>query len=172
VQYLLVGLPYSGKTTLARKLVERFGFCHVNIDELKREFGYGEQGDDDVPDKVWGDIFDEADRLILKHLELGQSVVSEYAWISREWRDRARRVAESGGFETRTVYLDTPMEETWRRWRENEEAKERFQWSRGEFETYLADFEKLGNDEQFISYRYPDDLERWIRENIEQEIRK
>lgn len=50
-QYLLVGFPYSGKTTLAEELEKRLGYAHINIDQLKFDEGYTEVGDD-VPDEA------------------------------------------------------------------------------------------------------------------------
>lgn len=43
-QYLLVGFPYSGKTTLAKELEKSLGFAHINIDQLKFDEGYTEVG--------------------------------------------------------------------------------------------------------------------------------
>jgi len=81
--YLLVGLPYSGKSTLAQELVKLGNFVHVNIDQLKWDRGYTEVGDDDVPDRVWNEIFAEADDLLVSHLQAGRNVANEYAWITR-----------------------------------------------------------------------------------------
>ena len=67
IQYLLVGFPYSGKSTLARKLNKRFGFTHINLDQLKWDLGYSEVGDDDVPDEAWQKIFASADALLVKY---------------------------------------------------------------------------------------------------------
>jgi len=57
INYLLVGFPYSGKTTLAQSLLKLGNFAHINIDQLKCDRGYTDVGDDDVPDKVWDEIF-------------------------------------------------------------------------------------------------------------------
>ena len=103
LQYLLVGFPYSGKTTLAKELCKRLGFFHINIDELKAQRGYENVGDDLVPDFAWKEIFQEADRLLLKYLSEGKTVVNEYAWITKKWRDRARGVAKKGKFETKII---------------------------------------------------------------------
>ena len=103
-QFLLVGFPYSGKTTLAKELVEKYGFSHINIDELKFNKGYKDVGDDEVPDQVWEEIFKEADELLVKYLNEGKNVANEYAWITKSWRDRARKVALDAGFETKREF--------------------------------------------------------------------
>jgi len=101
IQYLLVGFPYSGKTTLAKELEKKLGFARINIDELKFAKGYTNVGDDEVPDQVWDEIFKEADQLIIKYLSEEKSLANEYAWVTREWRDRARKVAKDAGFDTK-----------------------------------------------------------------------
>lgn len=126
IQYLLVGFPYSGKSALAKQLVDKSGFAHINIDQLKWDKGYTEVGDDNVPDEAWDEIFTEADRLIVKHLSEGKDLANEYAWITKEWRDRARKVAKDTGFETKVIYIKVPEDEIKRRWLENIETKDHF----------------------------------------------
>jgi len=163
VQYLLVGFPYSGKTTLAKEFEKRLGFAHINIDQLKFDKGYTDVGDDDVPDLVWNQIFDEADKLIVKYLSGGKSVANEYAWITKEWRNRARKVAADAGFQTKVIYVRLPKEVIWRRWEENSKTKTRFHWPKEEFERYIKDFEELTPDEDVIIYDQKTPIEKWIK---------
>ena len=164
-QYLLVGLPYSGKTTLAKELENKHDFARISIDELKFRAGYENVGDDDVPDKVWLKFFKEADILITKHLKEGRNLVNEYAWITKEWRDRAKKVAKDVGFETKIIYVNTPIDVVQKRWKENEKSKERFHWPEHEFINYLKDFEKLTEDENYIIYN-GEPVAEWLNENI------
>ncbi len=162
IQYLLVGFPYSGKTTLAKELEKRLGFAHINIDQLKFDKGYTEVGDDDVPDSAWDEIFNDADHLIVKYLSEGKSVANEYAWITREWRDRARKIAKDAGFETKIIYIKLPKEVVWKRWMENSKTKTRFQWPKEEFERNFKDFEEPTEDENIIVYDQNSSIENLI----------
>lgn len=162
IQYLLVGFPYSGKTTLAKELEKRLGFARINIDELKFAKGYNDVGDNDVPDEVWDEIFNEADRLIVKHLSEGKNLANEYAWITKEWRDRARNAAKKHGFDTKIILIDVSIEEIKKRWLENKQTKERFHWPEKEFEQYLKDFERPTEDENVIIYDQSQPLEELI----------
>ncbi len=162
-QYILVGLPYSGKTTLAKELVERLGFAHINIDKIKFDKGYSDIGDDDVPDLAWNAIFSEADRLIVKHLGKGKNVANEYAWVTREWRDRARKVAGDIGFSTKVIYIKLPKKVVWDRWVENDKTKVRFHWPKDEFERYIREFEEPNPDEDVIIYDQTIPVEEWIK---------
>ena len=163
VQYLLVGFPYSGKTTLAEELEKRLGFAHINIDQLKFGKGYTDVGDDDVPDLVWNEIFTEADKLIVKHLSEGKNLANEYAWITKEWRDRARKVAADAGFLTKVIYIKLPKEIIRKRWMENSKTNSRFHWPKEEFERNFKDFEEPTQDEDVIVYDQKTPVEEWIK---------
>lgn len=165
-QYLLVGFPYSGKTTLAKELEKRLGFAHINIDQLKFDEGYTEVGDDNVPDEAWEKIFNKADSLIVTYLNEGKNLANEYAWITKEWRDRARNVAKKAGFETRVIYIQVDPEEIKRRWLENSKTKARFHWPEEEFKSYLRDFEEPTEDENIIVYDQSLPVEEWIKQEF------
>lgn len=166
-QYLLVGFPYSGKTTLAKELVKKLGFAHINLDQLKWDMGYTDVGDDDVPDEAWDKIFDTADKLLLKYLKEGKNVANEYAWITKQWRDRARNVAKNGGFETKIIYLKLPKEEILKRWKSNKESRKRFHWPEDEFLRTFEEFEEPTLDENVIIFDNQTTIDDWINSNIQ-----
>jgi predicted kinase len=166
INFVLVGLPYAGKSTLSNELKNRFGFEHINIDQLKFDRGFTSVGDDDVPDEVWDEIFDEADKLLVKHLQSGKNVANEYAWITRQWRDRTRKVALEAGFSTKLIYIKLPTEIIRQRWRLNKENPTRFHWPEAEFEGLLRDFEIPGEDEDLIVYDQTIPVEEWIEKNF------
>ena len=142
------------------------GFPHINIDQLKFDKGYKDVGDDDVPDKVWEEIFEEADKLIVEYFNTGKSVANEYAWITSGWRDRARKVAKNAGFETKVIYIKLPQDVIKRRWLENSKTKTRFHWPEKELEKYLEEFEEPTQDENIILYDQSTDVDNWIEENL------
>lgn len=166
IQYLLVGFPYSGKTTLAKALERELRFARINIDDLKFEAGYTDVGDDDVPNETWIKIFKKADYLITKYLLEGKSLANEYAWITREWRDRARDIAKKAGFDTKLIYIKVSEDEIRKRWKENIKTKNRFHWPEKEFESYIKDFEVPTNNENLIVFDYSQSIEEWIKSNI------
>ncbi|WKZ25960.1 MAG: AAA family ATPase [bacterium] len=116
--------------------------------------GYGlfRCSDDDVPDEVWGKIFKKADELLLKYLKQGKNVVNEYAWITKEWRDKARNVARKEGFQTIIIYLKLSEAEIIKRWKENDKSRKRFHWPLEEFRRIFSEFEEPNSDENVIIY--------------------
>lgn len=166
IQYLLIGLPYSGKTTLAKELVKHIGAAHINIDQLKFDKGYTDVGDDDVPDQVWEEIFAEADILLVQYLHKGKNVANEYAWITKQWRDRARNVAAKARFDTKLIYIKIPHEVIYQRWQENNQTKARFHWSKEELDKFIADFEEPTSDENILIYDQAQPIEIWLKEHF------
>lgn len=166
INYLLVGLPYSGKSTMAKYLEDNLGFSHINIDQLKWNRGYTNVGDDDVPDQVWDEIFLEADRILVDLLHSGKNVANEYAWITLDWRERTKKVATEAGFETIIIYIDISKEEVMKRWKDNLIKKDHFHWPEDEFKKILNDFEQPTNDEKVLRYDQSIPLEDWVKQNI------
>lgn len=166
VQYIPVGYPFSGKTSLSRELERRLGFSRVNIDEIKSEFGYENKSDDYVPDKVWQSIFDEIERKVSRYLKEGKSVINETAWITKEWRDKARKIASDLGFETKIIYIKVSLEVARSRWIKNKTTKERFDITRKVFEDAIREFEPPAEYENFVIYDQTMPLQEWINKNI------
>lgn len=165
IQYLLVGLPFSGKTTLANVLVKRLGFKSVNIDKIKKELGYDATDDDHVPDSIWDKIFKEIDKRVIKYLKDGNSVLTETAWVTKEWRDKARKSPLKEGFPTKVIYVTISTEVARQRLYRNRQIKERFDLPDKIFEESVRDFEIPTEDEDVIIYDQSIPLDKWIKDN-------
>ncbi len=163
---MLVGLPFAGKTTLAKQLEKRLGFVRLGVDDVKFELGYGELGDDEVTDEVWEKIFGILDSRILEQLRSNQSVINEYAWVTREWRDRARKLATDIGIDTKVIFVDTPENIVRERWLQNRKTHERFDLPEAVFKEALQDFKRPETDEHIILYDPSMEFDEWVRVNF------
>ncbi len=112
--HLMVGLPCSGKTTLARKLAVEHSALRLNADEWQlRLFGQdAEEPEHDarhslIEAMLW-DIASQA-------LELGTSVILDFGFWAREEREEFRRRARQLGAGSEVHFLDVPEEELLRR---------------------------------------------------------
>lgn len=166
MHYLFTGYPFSGKSTLIKKLQERFGFEVLSIDEIKFEMGYKEVSDDDVPDQVWSEAHKEIDRRLIAYLKEGKIVLHDNAWMKREWRDGKRKIASGLGVETKIVFVDTPQDVVRERWLRNRQTKERHDVPDNIFEEGMLHFEVPTEDENVIVYTSETDFETWVHENF------
>lgn len=167
IHYLFVGYAYAGKSTLARELETRLGFNRISIDEVKFDLGFKDVSDSEISAEDWHKIFTELDKRIRNFLTDGKSLLNEYAWMTREWRDRAREIATSMGVETKIIFVDTPEKIIRKRWEENKKTKERFHVAVDVFEDSIRLFEPPSEDENLILYKNDMDVSNWIKENID-----
>src|SRR3989338_2110441 len=106
--YIMCGLAFSGKSTLARKIAERTGSKLIAFDKLWVE----KDKENPVPngDEGWKFIRKIGQDEIAKSLQKGNSVVYDDNNIRFEHREELRDIARKAGARTIVVYLNTPME--------------------------------------------------------------
>ena len=138
--FLLIGLPASGKTTLARELEREHAALRLTPDEwMLPLFGAGESGDRRwvlESELLWG--------VAARALTLGVNVVLDYGLWSRSERDEFRARGAALGARVELRVLDLPLGELWRRLeaRNRELPPSTFQISREELEAFSALFER------------------------------
>lgn len=109
--FLMVGLPGSGKTTLAHRLETEHRALRLTPDEWMRPlFGAGE-----FEDKRWLLESELLWSVAARALSLGVNVVLDYGLWARTERDLFRARAAALGVDCELHVLDVPMSELWRR---------------------------------------------------------
>ncbi len=110
ILHLIVGLPCSGKTTLAKKLESELPALRLTPDEWMMRVvqdGY----DEDKRAVVEAMLWEIAERV----LELGSDVVLDYGFWGRDERTDFRQRAQRVGADTKIHYLDVSRDELHRR---------------------------------------------------------
>jgi predicted kinase len=108
--FMLMGLPGSGKTTLARRLEQERPAILLEPDVWMARI-VGDGYDAERREAVKAVQLDLAQRI----LSLGRDVVLEFGFFRRAERDDARARARAVGAEAHLVFLDPPFGELVRR---------------------------------------------------------
>jgi predicted kinase len=112
--HLMVGLPCSGKTTLARRLEVERSALRLTPDEWQlRLFGQdAEEPEHNARhDRIEALLWDLASRA----LGLGTNVILDFGFWAREEREDFRARAKQLGARSEVHFLDVPAEELLRR---------------------------------------------------------
>lgn len=112
--HLMVGLPCSGKTTLARELETKRSALRLNPDEWQlRLFGQdAEEPEHDVRHSLIEALLWE---VASRALALGTNVILDYGFWAREEREDYRSRARQLGASSEIHFLDVPPEELFQR---------------------------------------------------------
>lgn len=108
--HLMVGLPCSGKTTLARKLEHELGALRLTPDEWHRHL-FGQDATHPDHDTRHEKIEALQWRVAASALARGVDVILDFGFWARQERQDFRRRAALLGAEARIHFLDVPLNE-------------------------------------------------------------
>jgi len=162
---IICGLPFAGKSTLAKAISERFGYEEVDVDATKFQlYGQSIQEEDLNPD-AWVRIYTETDRFIENKLKSGRSVVDASRNFSRAERELARGIADKAGVPVVTIYVDIPEAIVRQRLFENRHEPTRRDLTDKDFEEAVMAMEPPLAAENPLIFHYLDEIESWLIEN-------
>ena len=102
----MVGLPGSGKTTIAKQIEKEENAIRLCPDEWMHDLGF-DSYDEAAREKVEGRLWELGQEI----LALGQSVILENGfWVKKE-REQIRAKAKEIGADVEIRYLDLPLDE-------------------------------------------------------------
>lgn len=161
--YILCGLPFSGKTTLAKKIAEYTGSKLIAFDQLWLEL---EKDTNVAPllkgDEGWRLIRRVAKERIAESLKNSRSVVYDDINVRLEHREELREVARQHGAIPVVVYVDTPLAIREKREKENLLTKRRHDVDQVNSRKALAQFEEPGPPEDVTVFSSENNLEEWL----------
>ncbi len=158
--YILCGLPFAGKTTLALALVHRLGFTHIALDDINSERGLGVSGEP-ISQADWARSYAEAHRRLEAPLASGQTVIYDATNFTRKERDRLRKIAARHNIAASVIYLNL-ADQARRRWQDNRGSRTRYDVRDEDFAQVTANFELPTADENVITYDGILPLDEWI----------
>lgn len=161
--YILCGLPFSGKTTLAKKIAEHTGSMLIAFDQLWLAL----EKDINVASSLKGDEGWRLTRRVAKEriaerLKNNRSVVYDDINVRLDHREELREVARQHGAIPIVVYVDTPLVIREEREKENLLTKRRHDVEPVNSKKALAQFEEPGPPEDVIVFTSENNLEEWL----------
>jgi predicted kinase len=161
---IMCGLPFAGKTTVARALARRLGARVVSLDEINAARGL--LGGDGIPTEEWERThraaLDEAGVLLAR----GDAAVIDDTGCFRWLRDRYREVARRLGRDSVVVFVHTSLDEARRRLAANAVTGERPGVRTEILEELARTFEPPEPDEPSLVFAPDDRLDRWLEEHF------
>lgn len=112
--HLMVGLPCSGKATLAKKLEHERSALRLTPDEWQIGL-FGQDAEEPEHDERHSFIETMLWNIASRALELGTNVILDFGFWAREEREDYRKRAKRLGASSEVHFLDVPKEELLRR---------------------------------------------------------
>ncbi len=159
---MLCGLPFAGKTTLAKELADWLGIKRVALDEINTERGIWNDETGLSPEE-WDATYQEAYHRIAACLRQGESVIDDSTNFTRAQRDRLRSIAEQYQATTTVIFVDVLVSEARRRWQENRQTALRADVRDEDFAHVLHHFVPPTEDEQVLRYDGSLEARAWVR---------
>jgi predicted kinase len=146
--YLMVGLPCSGKTTLAHRLERERSALRLTPDEWQIPL-FGQDAEEPEHDARHNLIEAMLWNIASRALELGTNVILDFGFWAREEREDYRSRAKQLGASSEVHYLDVSEEELLRRLekRNLQASQESFIISEEVMKPWIAFFQKPTADE-------------------------
>jgi predicted kinase len=163
--FLLCGLAFSGKTTLARAIAERLSLAYVGLDEINAERGV-QPGGAGLPGKEWERSHAVAESRLASAFASGRGAVLDDTGCFRWLRDRYRGLAARFGFDTIVVFVDAPLDLIRARIATNLREGTRTGIKEVVFSRHVAEFEPPQPDERAVRFTPSDEIGSWIAANL------
>lgn len=156
----MCGLPFSGKSTLARALGARLPATVIEVDALviapPRPPGVP------IPDSAWIAAYREAQRQTLRALGAGQQVIYDGVNFRSAMRWKLRRVAQQAGADLLLVRVEPPLDEIMRRRLANRQSPWRVEVDDASFEMVRRRFQEPTGAEWMIRYGGHEPVDAWM----------
>lgn len=150
ILFVLCGLPASGKTTFAHKLVKSKNAILLSEDEWMEALVQSYYNEN-----LRNRIMDLQVNVAMKILSSGVNVVMDAGYWGKSQRDQLRQMAKFVNAKFELHYMKVPLEELKRRASDrNKGLNEEFQTKMQDLEIAFYKFQEPDNAEDFILYHF------------------
>jgi len=158
---IICGIPFSGKSTLARELANRLGSVRIDLDEVKTDLFGDDIKDTQIQQEGWDRVYQDMYQQIEESLATGKTIISDAGNFTKRERDLVRKIGEKMGVEVLTVFVETPVDVAWKRLQENRKTNLRFDVTDEDFNSTVAEMEPPTVGERHLVYSYGQSVEEW-----------
>lgn len=146
--HLMVGLPCSGKTTLAQELEHKYSAIRLTPDEWHVSL-FGQDAEELEHDARHSLIEALLWKVASRALELGTNVILDFGFWAREEREDYRSRAKQLGASSEVHFLNVSDEELMRRLaeRNSQDSKVSFRISEEAMKAWISFFQRPTTDE-------------------------
>lgn len=162
ILYIMCGVGFSGKSTLAKQIAEHTGAELVSQDALFFE-KEKELNLDQDSDEQWRMLLDMCLERIKQNLEAGRSVVFDNTNTKFEHREELRQIAQSVGAPAKVIFLDTPIEVQKERQIKNQETMERHDVKQEYLDQAIQELEVPGANENTFIFKPDTDINQFLK---------
>jgi predicted kinase len=159
--YMMCGLPFAGKSTLARVVAAHLGAVHLETDAITTERGLGANGKA-ITMREWAATYREAYRRLEALLRDGHTIVYDAVNYRRVQRDQLRRIARRCDVTAQVVFVTTSAERARQRLECNRVQQTRFDVRDEDFAEVAGRFEPPTADEHVLHYDGDEPVEQWL----------
>lgn len=158
--YIMCGIAFSGKSTLAKEIASSINSEIIAFDKLWVEKEKTRSISKDA--KGWRFIRNEGQKQVDKALKAGRSVVYDDNNVKFEHREELRKVAEKNNAQAFVIYLNTPLEIVLQREKENRATQKRHEVEPENFQTVLEQLEPPSIKEKYVEFTPNTNLEDFL----------
>lgn len=158
--YAMCGLAFSGKSTIARRLVSELGVELISLDRINEERRL--HGGEGMSDAQWEETSFIAMARLRVLLREGKSVVVDDTFSHRFLRERCKQVSDECRACFLILFVETPLSTIRERRIANAVAPTRSHIRDDVFEHHCARFQFPESTEQYVTIATDSGFEDWI----------
>jgi len=159
--FMMCGIAFSGKTTVAKQLSQALGCAYVSLDDINAERGL--LGGEGIAIEEWERTHAVALERMKQLMARGEDVVLDDTNCFRWLRDRYRESAHENGYSAELVYLEIPLQDLQARMVQNSVTTSRHSIEAYVFDDHVRRFEAPQADEAPTVLRNTKDVSRWLK---------
>lgn len=162
--FALVGMPFSGKSTLLRAIQENTSIKTIAFDSFWQDLEK-EMSESEKKTLTYEYVTSLIDQEISRLLEEGFSVAYDSLNDTPDQRERLHRIATDTNSVFKIIFLDTPVQLILERRKANEVAKDRHSVADELFDVAIKKFTPPTDDEMehVLIFRHDEDINKWVR---------